>query len=73
MDKTWDIVKTVAGAFVIVYAIQGGWALAKHLGREEAIKELGNSPYIEKGSKGDKVIVNMGGERYTIALEKIND
>ncbi len=72
MDKTWDVVKTVAGAFVIVYAIQGGFELAKRLGRKEAFNEIANQPKVEQGNQGDPVIVGMNGKKFRIKFEAIN-
>ncbi len=71
MEKTWDIVKTVAGAFVIVYAIQGGWALAKELGKKELLKEMDATPTIKNGKAGEPVVVQVNGQSFSLKLEKI--
>lgn len=71
MEKTWDLVKTVVGAFVIVYAIQGGWQVAKELGKKELQKELGMTPNVKNGKPGEPVIVEFNGEQYNLVFEKV--
>lgn len=72
MEKTWDIVKTVAGAFIIVYAVQGGFELAKRIGKKEAYEEMVNQPHVECGHGGDPVVVGMNGKRFHIKFESID-
>ena len=70
MEKTWDLVKTVAGAFIIVYAIQGGWQLAKELGKKELQKELNATPLIKNGKPGEPVVVEVNGQQFNLVFEK---
>ena len=73
MEKTWDIVKTVAGAFVIVYAIQGGWSLAKELGKKELQKELEGTPTIMNGEPGKPVVIQCNGKKWYMKLEEVEN
>ncbi len=70
MEKTWDLVKTVAGAFVIVYAIQGGFAMAKELGKKELLKELNSQPNLKNGAAGEPVCVEFGGKKFYLKFEE---
>lgn len=73
MGNTWDLVKTVAGAFVIVYAIQGGWEMAKEKGRREALAEMEakKGPTFMKGNAGEAIRVSIGGKEYKLYFEEI--
>ena len=71
MGKTWEIVKTVVGAFVIVYAIQGGFALAKELGKKELLKEMDATPTVKNGKAGEPVVVQVNGKSFNLKLEPV--
>jgi len=69
----WDTVKNVAGAFIIVYGILGGWELAKRMGRREAEAEFAKKGIrLVDGEPGDAVQIEFNGDPYYIKFEKVN-
>lgn len=73
MEKTWDIVKGVVGAFVIVYGLQGAFGLAKELGKQEALKELECNPRVLDGKQGEPVQIACNGKKWKLVLEEVKD
>ena len=73
MDKTWDIVKGVIGAFAIVYGLQGAFSIAKELGKQEALKELSCDPRVLNGQPGEPVKIACNGKTWNLVLEEVQD
>lgn len=70
----WDTVKNVAGAFVIVYGLLGGYELAKRMGRREAEAEFAKRGiHFKEGEPGEAIQVEFNGELYYIKFEKVEE
>ena len=69
--KQWEIIKTIVGSFISVYAIQGGWQFAKNQGRKEALDEMKKKPYIKNGIDGEPVAVVIDGQEYNLQFTPV--
>ncbi len=69
--KIWDVVKAVAGAYIIVYGTQFCWEFAKARGRREVLEEMQRTPQIRRGVNGEPVAIEIDGRVFNLKIEEI--